>query len=250
MWSCCRPQGIWHVRSPNQAVDLGLPFSVCVPAQLCPSLCNLMDCNPPGSSVHGIFQARILEWVSISYSRESSQPRDQARVSCISCICMLILYHCTTWEGPLECVGEHLAHRIFLIQGVATSLLVLWCPQPWPPWPCCPHGASSSEGVQVWITSLHLSHCSSAWCWVCPVGPGTLGFLAVRWQWWWWWWYMLCLPHGLVVKVSCICATFINCKLLFETWASVNKINRASSVSFFPQFCCSSWSFSQDLETA
>ena len=51
-------------------------------AQLCPTLCDPMDCNPPGSSVHEIFQARILEWVAISFSRGSSQPRDQTRVSC------------------------------------------------------------------------------------------------------------------------------------------------------------------------
>ena len=43
-----------------------------------------MDCSLPGSSVHGIFQARILEWVAISFSRGSSQPRDQSRVSCIA----------------------------------------------------------------------------------------------------------------------------------------------------------------------
>ena len=40
--------------------------------QLCPTLCDPMDCSPPGSSVHGIFQARILEWVAISFSRGSS----------------------------------------------------------------------------------------------------------------------------------------------------------------------------------
>ena len=39
-------------------------------AQLCPTLCNCMDCSLPGSSVHEIFQARILEWVAISFSRE------------------------------------------------------------------------------------------------------------------------------------------------------------------------------------
>ena len=44
--------------------------------QLCPALCNLMDCSPPGSYVHGILQARILEWVAMPSSRESSQPRD------------------------------------------------------------------------------------------------------------------------------------------------------------------------------
>ena len=54
---------------------------VCVCVQSCPTLCNPMDCNPPGFSVHGISQARILEWVAISYARESSQPRDQTCVS-------------------------------------------------------------------------------------------------------------------------------------------------------------------------
>ena len=44
--------------------------------QLCPTLCNPMDCSQLGSSVHGILQARILEWVAISFSRGSSQPRD------------------------------------------------------------------------------------------------------------------------------------------------------------------------------
>ena len=42
-------------------------------AQSCPTVCDPMDCSPPGSSVHGIFQARVLEWVAISFSRGSSQ---------------------------------------------------------------------------------------------------------------------------------------------------------------------------------
>ena len=52
-------------------------------AQSCPTLCDPMDCSLPGSSVHGIFQAIVLEWIAISFSRGSSQPRDQTRVSCI-----------------------------------------------------------------------------------------------------------------------------------------------------------------------
>ena len=48
-------------------------------AQLCSTLCDPMDCNPPGSSVHEILQARILEWVVISFSRESSRLRDRTR---------------------------------------------------------------------------------------------------------------------------------------------------------------------------
>ena len=52
--------------------------------QLCPTLCDPMDCRPPGSSVHGILQARILEWVAIPFSRGSSQPRDGTWVSSIA----------------------------------------------------------------------------------------------------------------------------------------------------------------------
>ena len=52
-----------------------------------------MDCSPPGSSVHGIFQTRILEWVAIYSSKGFSWPRDQTHVSCISCIGSQILYH-------------------------------------------------------------------------------------------------------------------------------------------------------------
>ena len=53
-------------------------------------------CSPPGFSSHGSFQVKILEWVSISYSRGSSQPRDQTHVSCKG---KQIFYHCTTWEN-------------------------------------------------------------------------------------------------------------------------------------------------------
>ena len=54
---------------------------------------------PPGSSVHAILQARILEWVAMSSSRGSSQPRDRTRVSHVSCIGRWILYPCVTWEA-------------------------------------------------------------------------------------------------------------------------------------------------------
>ena len=50
------------------------------------TLCDPMDCSPPGSSVHGILQARTLEWVAISFSRRSSRPRARTKGSCGSCI--------------------------------------------------------------------------------------------------------------------------------------------------------------------
>ena len=69
---------------------------VCARAKLlqsCPTLCDPTDCSPPGFSVHGILQARILEWVAVPSSRRSSRPRDQTCVSYISCISRQVLYH-------------------------------------------------------------------------------------------------------------------------------------------------------------
>ena len=51
-------------------------------AQSCPTLCDPMDCSLSGSSIHGIFQTRVLEWIAISFSRGSSRPRKRTRVSC------------------------------------------------------------------------------------------------------------------------------------------------------------------------
>ena len=62
---------------------------VCVRAKslpLCSTLCDSMDCSPPGSSVHGILQARILEWVAMPSARGSSQPRYRTHSSYVSCI--------------------------------------------------------------------------------------------------------------------------------------------------------------------
>ena len=74
---------------------------VCVYAQ-CLILCNLLDCSPPGSSIHGILQAKILEWVAISYSGGLSNPGIEPRsLVCVSWIGRQILYHCTTWEAQV-----------------------------------------------------------------------------------------------------------------------------------------------------
>ena len=74
-------------------------------AQSCPTLCDSMDCSPPGSSVHGLLQARIL-WVAMLSSKGSSQPRDQTHISYVSCIGRWVLYH--QWHqgstgGPNKC---------------------------------------------------------------------------------------------------------------------------------------------------
>ena len=64
------------------------------------TLCDPMDCSPPCSSFQGILQARILEWVAISFSRGPSQPRDRTHVSCICCIVRHVLYHWRHLRSP------------------------------------------------------------------------------------------------------------------------------------------------------
>ena len=69
--------------------------------QLCLTLCSPVDCCLPGSSVHGILQARILEWVAMPSFRGSYWPRDWTYISCVSCIGRQVLYHCATWKPQL-----------------------------------------------------------------------------------------------------------------------------------------------------
>ena len=70
----------------------------------CLTLCNPMDCGPPGFSVHGIFQARILEWVAMPSSRRSPQPRDWTGVSDVSCIGKQVLYHYRLGSPTYDCL--------------------------------------------------------------------------------------------------------------------------------------------------
>ena len=74
------PGGVQSIELPRVGHDLAHMHSifnnVCVLTQPCPTLCDPMDCILPGCSLHGIFQARILEWVAIPSSRGSSPPRD------------------------------------------------------------------------------------------------------------------------------------------------------------------------------
>ena len=89
-----------------------------------------MDCSPPGSSAHEISQARILEWVNISFSRGPSWPGDRTQVPCIFCIGKWIIYHCATWEAyvykqpsPVFLLGNPMDREAWqvIIHGVAKS---------------------------------------------------------------------------------------------------------------------------------
>ena len=88
--------------------------------QSCPTLYDPMDCSQPSSFVHGILQARILQWVAISFSRRSSQPRDQNRVSCITGI---FYYHLSHQGSPTVCVCFSTSGAQKDLLGVTQSLM-------------------------------------------------------------------------------------------------------------------------------
>ena len=93
-----------------------------------PTLCDPMDCNPPGSSVHGISQARILEWFAISSSRGSSQLRDLPGISYVSCIGGFFTIS-TTWEAHNEVMSRktHCKLKTLKVENtLRTSLVVQW----------------------------------------------------------------------------------------------------------------------------
>ena len=132
----------------------------------------------PSSSVHGIFQARVLEWVAISFSRGSSQPRDQTQVSCSG---RWILYHCATWKVSSADVAAAAAKSL---QSCLTLSNTMDCSPPAPPsmgfsrqeyWSGVP--LPSPKAPYVWDSRfrcffkqiiLHFSH------WPCLVEGGDL----------------------------------------------------------------------------
>ena len=75
---------------------------LCLVTQSFPTLCDLMNCSPPGCSVHGFFQTRILEWVAIFSSRGCSWPMNRTHVSCVLCIAGRLLTHWTSGK-PFCC---------------------------------------------------------------------------------------------------------------------------------------------------
>ena len=107
------------------------------------TLCNPMDCSPPGFSVHGIFQARILEWVAISSSKGSSQPRDQ---SCISRTGRQILYHKHHLDSGLKIPGRTPPDRHY--QMTTASIQQSSICHHYLEWRAVPVPLPGSEGVE------------------------------------------------------------------------------------------------------
>ena len=130
-WVRSQPQGHGQVTNSCDLQARCKESYVCSAAQSCPILCSIMDCSLPGSSVHGILQARTLEWVAISFSRGSSWPRDLTRISCVSCIGRWILFHCTTWEELRAGLATDSTSKSFYTSHGQTLLpqepRFLWC---------------------------------------------------------------------------------------------------------------------------
>ena len=135
----------WELRNhwirQNFTLDRISPWSyrklqvVC--AQSCPTLCDPLNCSLPGSSIRGILQARIMEWVAISFSRGSSWPRDSTCISCSTCIGNKILYHWATCPNiykhyvsnlPRSLKGTAILLVPYFISWLYTCILWRNCP--------------------------------------------------------------------------------------------------------------------------
>ena len=88
--------------------------------------CDHMDCSPPGSSVHGIFQARILEWVAIPFSRGSSSPRDWTPVSALQAYFLLSVPQGSPVHTKLPAVLQNDSEVFLYVYAFSLDLLALW----------------------------------------------------------------------------------------------------------------------------
>ena len=113
-----------------------------------------MNCNPPDSFVHGISQSKILDWVAISFSRESSWPRDQ---TCISCLAGGFFTTSASWEAHDNILGSSEKYQFLTPPGPTDSALPKIISQD----PDCEK--TSQEILRKWARLLHNSSCSGAW---------------------------------------------------------------------------------------
>ena len=143
-------------------------------AKSCLTLCNLMGCRPPGSSVHGISQARILEWVATSFSRDSSQTRNRTQVSCND---RQIRYHWATGEAPATWFPTLApGPEICAIKGAWLSQQLL----KYTVRPYLPDLSALSPGVVTAKVSAQVStkKCLVCWSLLCIVDGNLIGFLS------------------------------------------------------------------------
>ena len=106
-WSEASEMGQFSPSLSDHFWNLKEPMYVWMKTPLCPTLCDATDCSPWGSSVHGVLQARIPEWVAISSSRGSSLSRDWTCIFWVSCIAGRFFTHWATAEAPKSLVYSY-----------------------------------------------------------------------------------------------------------------------------------------------
>ena len=127
--------------------------------QLCPTLCNPRDFSLPGSSVHGIFQAKILEWVAISFSRGSSQPRDRTQVS-----------HTAGRLFTVWATREALRKPWFIFMAHVYTICIYWGPHTIQPLGCLPETkAKRFEGTSPYCTRSDSQRKKCSWGRLCAI---------------------------------------------------------------------------------
>ena len=156
-------------------------------AQSCPTLGDPMNCSPPGSSLRGILQARVLEWVAISFSRRSSQPRDRTQVSRIAgrrfiiwaTVIDILTYFFQVYSPLLIPSFSDISFCLFiLIDGINT--LATWYEElthwkrPWCWERLNAEGEGDNRGWDGWVTSLtrwtRVWASSRSWWWTGKPG--------------------------------------------------------------------------------
>ena len=102
----------WHHRKEGEAfIPIFIPSVQCSGTQLCPALCDPKDSNPPGSSVHGILQARMLEWVAIFFSKFKGKSESEVTQSCLTL--------CDPMDGNLSDYSDHGISQARMLEWVA-----------------------------------------------------------------------------------------------------------------------------------
>ena len=94
--------------------------------QSCLTLCDPMDCSPPGSSVLGILQAGVLEWVAMPFSRGSSRPQNLTQGSYVSCIGRQFFTISATWKALHRAQGQWEIHTVGRVTILGDHASLLW----------------------------------------------------------------------------------------------------------------------------
>ena len=190
--------------------------------QSCPALCNPMDCSPSGSSVHGSLKARILEWIAISFFRDSFPPRDWTCVSWVSYIAGSFFTTSTTWECQhYISINQNKNKNRKQQDKPVPSLLLAPCNEGWLPLVFIIVHAQSLSHVQLFETP---------WTIACPA-PLSMEFLTRILEW------AASSSRGSSQprdRIHISCVSCIGRRILYHwaTWEATGDLNYSNKTNF------------------